>query len=154
MPKQVGVSVEIFTHREDGVGGSVVLAGVLWGIALGHVETEAHITQLVEQIVLIGDAVLLHTGIGVVKVASALKSLAGIIVSATWLVVVGDDAGVVLIVPCHRVVTHCLVEELEINSVARRDDMSLGVLVIENQVHNDTGAHGTIGLNHVHELTL
>ena len=58
---------------------SVIQLGVLCGIALNHVIAETCIAQVVEQVVKVELAVLLHIGAGVVQVACAVKVLAGIV---------------------------------------------------------------------------
>ena len=103
---------------------------------------------------MISDAVLLHEFVGVVEVTRAFKSVAGVVVAAAWLVIVLDYAGVVLVVPCHRVAAVGFVKEIKIHGVARSNHFGFSVLVVEHHVLDDTRAECSIGLNHVHELGL
>ena len=159
-----GVAVPVLAYGESRVGGGVIHSRVVGLVAFHHVEAEAYVAQFVEQEVLIGDAVLLHSGVHVVQVAVAAEVVALVVVARSVVGVAGGAAGIEFVV--ERDAPHLGLVGAPVDVVSLAGG-GIGValngevgpvvdsfLVVDYHVFDDAGAFLAVGLDHVYEFGL
>ncbi len=157
LAQQVGVAIVILAYAVGGLNLVVIHASVVARIALGHVQTESGITQVVLQEVHVGDHVGLRGGVGVVQVARAIEVLTLVgctssLVASGHALVGAANLRVLGAVPRHGVfLARVLAGNRFVGEVGPTRST---ILVVDDQVLDDAGVLALVGGNHAAQVGL